>query len=168
MSDIGSIATSEDKCWQFIELHMKNKIHNNNNHPQQITSQHNRRGGLVRLVEMDEKVKLSAQMEEDVAPVILINKFSMKEEDVDEFLRTWAASAAIMKRQPGLISAQLHRGIGGSSVFLNYAIWESTEHFKKASNNPEFQSSLEKSPASVVASPHLFKKVAVPGICVGE
>ena len=151
---------------------MKNNIYNNNNNNsklQQITSPHNRSdGGLVRLVEMDEKVKLSAQMEEDVAPVILINKFSMKEEDVDEFLRAWAASAEIMKMQPGLISAQLHRGIGGSSVFLNYAIWESTEHFKKASNNPEFQSSLEKLPASVVASPHLFKKVAVPGICVGE
>src|SRR5918912_4504807 len=150
---------------------MKNNIYNNNNNGklQQIPSPYNRRGeGLARLVEMDEKVKLSTQMEQDVAPVILINKFSMKEEDVDEFLRAWAASAEIMKRQPGLISAQLHRGIGGSSVFLNYTVWESTEHFKKASNNPEFQSSLEKLPASVVASPHLFKKVAVPGICVGE
>jgi quinol monooxygenase YgiN len=145
---------------------MKNKIYNND--PQQITSPHNRGGGLVRLVEMDQKVKLSTQMEEDVAPVILINKFSMKEEDVDEFVRAWAASAEIMKTQPGLISAQLHRGIGGSSVFLNYAVWESTEHFKKASNNPEFQSSLERLPASVVGSPHLFKKVAVRGICVGE
>jgi heme-degrading monooxygenase HmoA len=142
---------------------MKNKIHNSNN-PQQITSQHNSRRGLLRLVEMDEKVRFLEQMEQDVAPVILINKFSMKEEDVDKFLRAWAASAAIMKRQPGIISAQLHRGIGGSSVFLNYAVCESTEHFKKAFNNPEFQSSLEKYPSSVVASPHLFKKVAVPGI----
>jgi quinol monooxygenase YgiN len=150
-----------------MHTYMKNKIHNNNN-SQQIAPLHNRRGGLVKLVEMDEKVKLLTQMEGNVAPVILINKFSMKAEDVDEFLKAWAASAAIMKRQPGLISAQLHRGIGGSSVFLNYAVWESTEHFKKASHNPEFQSSLEKLPASVVASPHLFKKVAVPGICVGE
>lgn len=117
---------------------------------------------------MDENVKILEQMEQDVAPVILINKFSMKAEDVDEFLRTWASGAAIMKRQPGYISAQLHHGIGGSSVFLNYAVWESTEHFKKASNNPEFKASLEELPASVVASPHLFKKVAVPGICVGD
>jgi heme-degrading monooxygenase HmoA len=138
-----------------------------NSKSQQISSPHSGRE-LVKLVEMDEKVKLLTQMEEDIAPVILINKFSIKAEDVDEFLRTWATSAAIMKRQPGYISSQLHRGIGGSSVFLNYAVWESTEHFKKASNNPEFQSSLEKLPASVVASPHLFKKVAVPGICVGE
>jgi quinol monooxygenase YgiN len=149
---------------------MKNNIYNNDNNSklQQTTSPHKRRGGLVKLVEMDEKVKLSTQMEEDTAPVILINKFSMKEEDVDEFLRAWAASAEIMKRQPGCISAQLHRGIGGSFVFLNYAVWESTQHFKKASNNPEFQSSLEKLPASVVASPHLFNKVVVPGICVDE
>ena len=117
---------------------------------------------------MDENVKILEQIEQDVAPVILINKFSMKAKDVDEFLRTWASGAAIMKRQPGYISAQLHRGIEGSSVFHNYAVWESTEHFKKASNNPEFKASLEELPASVVASPHLFKKVAVPGICIGE
>jgi heme-degrading monooxygenase HmoA len=147
---------------------MKNNIHNNNNNPKQITSPHSSRKGLVKLIEMDENVKLSTQMEANVAPVILINKFSVKAEDVDEFLRAWTASAAIMKRQPGLISAQLHRGIGGSSVFVNYAVWESTEHFKKAVNNPEFRSSLEELPASTVASPHLFKKVAVPGICVDE
>jgi len=50
-------------------------------------------------------------------------------------------------------------------VFINYAVWESTEHFRKAFSNPEFQSNLDNYPASAVASPHLFKKVAVPGIC---
>jgi heme-degrading monooxygenase HmoA len=77
-----------------------------------------------------------------------------------------AADSAIMKRQPGFISAQLHRGIAGSSVFLNYAVWESTEHFKHAFNNPEFQSSNKGYPENTTASPHLFKKVAVSGICV--
>ena len=119
----------------------------------------------MKLVEMDENAKLSAQMEHEVVPVILVNKFNMKSED--EFLRAWAVGARIMKRQRGYISAQLHLGIGGSSVFLNYAVWESTGHFRKASNNPEFRSSLEKLPASVVTSPHLFKKIPVSGICVG-
>ncbi len=63
--------------------------------------------------------------EANVAPVILINKFNVKPEDVDQFLKIWAADAAIMKQQPGFISAQLHRGIGGSCVFINYAVWES-------------------------------------------
>ena len=107
-------------------------------------------------------------MEVNAAPVILINKFNVKAEEVNEFISAWTTQAKIMKRQPGFISAQLHRGIGGSSVFLNYAVWESTEHFKKAANNQELQSSLDKLPASTVASPHLFKKVVIPGICGGE
>jgi heme-degrading monooxygenase HmoA len=113
---------------------------------------------LAKLVEMDEKITLSEQMEEkNVGPVILINKFNVKSEDVDEFPRAWAAEAEIMKRQPGFISTQLHRGIAGSCVFINYAIWESTEHYKRAFNNPEFQSMLGKHPASTMTSPHLFK-----------
>ena len=125
-------------------------------------------GALVKHIEMDEKVKLAEQMKENVAPVILINKFNVKAEEVDDFIRAWTNQAQIMKRQPGFISAQLHHGIGGSSVFLNYAIWESTEHFRKAVSNLELQSSLDKLPSSTVASPHLFKKVAIPGICEGE
>jgi quinol monooxygenase YgiN len=122
---------------------------------------------MVKLVEMDEKITLSEQMEEkNVGPVILINKFNVKHEEVDQFLQAWAADAAYFKSQPGCISAQLHRGIGGSCVFINYAVWESTKLFKNAVKNAELQSRLEKYPPSVVASPHLFKKVAVPGICV--
>jgi heme-degrading monooxygenase HmoA len=117
---------------------------------------------MIKLVEMDEKVTLHEQME----AVILINKFNVKPEEVDPFLRAWAADAAYFKQQPGFISTQLHRGIGGSSVFVNYAIWESTELYNRAFNNSEFQSRPEKYPASTIASPHLFKKVAMPGICV--
>ena len=90
----------------------------------------------------------------------------MNPEDVDEFLKAWEADAAYFKSQPGLISAQLHKGIGGSSTFINYAIWESTAQLKKAVNNIDLQSRLSNYPASTVISPHIFKKVAVPGICV--
>jgi heme-degrading monooxygenase HmoA len=121
---------------------------------------------MVKLVEMDYKVPFSAQMEEKVGPIIVISKFNMNPEDVDQFLKEWASGAEIMKRQPGFISTQLHRGIAGSSVFVNYAVFESTEHFMRASNNPEFQSKLTQYPASIVVSPHIFKKVAVSGICV--
>jgi hypothetical protein len=34
-----------------------------------------------------------------------------------------------------------------------------------AATSPEFQASLQNYPSSAVASPHLFTKVAVPGIC---
>jgi len=121
---------------------------------------------MVKFVEMDEQLTLSEQMEEDTGPIIFINKFSMNSEDVDEFLKRWATDAAVFKKQPGFISAQLHRGIANSGTFINYAIWESTAHLKKAVNSVSV-ARISEYPASVVISPHIFKKVAVPGICVG-
>jgi heme-degrading monooxygenase HmoA len=121
---------------------------------------------MASLVEMDPNVTVFEQIHDNGGPVVLINKFNVNPEDVDRFLSAWAADAAVMKRQPGFISTQLHRGIAGSSVFVNCAVWESTQDFARAFGNPEFQSRLKDYPASAVASPHLFRKVAVPGICV--
>jgi heme-degrading monooxygenase HmoA len=121
---------------------------------------------MVRIVEMDEDVTLKSQLEEDVGSVILLNKFTVKLEDVDQFLKLFAATTEMFKQQPGFISAQLHRGIGGSSTIFNYVIWDSAEHFKLAFNRPVFRSSMADLLPNTVMSPHLFKKVAVPGICV--
>jgi quinol monooxygenase YgiN len=121
---------------------------------------------MAKFDEMDEKVTLSHQLEENVSPVILINKFNVKPEEADQFLKAWADDAAYFKSQPGFISTQLHRGIGGSGVFVNYAVWESTALYKKAVSNIGLQALVSDYPANTVMSPHLFKKVAVPGICV--
>jgi heme-degrading monooxygenase HmoA len=121
---------------------------------------------VSRMIEMDEAVTLREQLAQEAAPVVLINTFTVRPEEVDQLLQAWAADAAFFKRQPGFISAQLHRGIGGSRVFLNYAVWESVEQFRQAFGQPEFQEALRAYPPSTVASPHLFQKVAVPNICV--
>lgn len=121
---------------------------------------------MVKMVEMDEAVTLRQQIGEDVSPVILINKFTVAREEMPAFLRAWADDAAFFKRQPGFISTQLHRGIGGSCVFLNYAVWESVAHFRRALGQPEFQEALKNYPPTAVGSPHLFEKVAVSNICV--
>ncbi len=123
---------------------------------------------MVKLVEMDAKVSLRTQMEQAVGPIVLINKFDVPADDVEQFLKVWSEDAALMKRQPGFISTQLHRGIGESGVFLNYAVWESVEAFKAAFFQPEFQAALRTYPENAVASPHLFQRLAVAGICVGE
>jgi heme-degrading monooxygenase HmoA len=120
---------------------------------------------MIKLVEMDERVTLRSQMEHDAAPVTLVNTFSVAAEDADRFVEVWGRDAAFFKRQPGFISAQLHRGTAGSCVFLNYAVWASVDHFRRAFAQPEFRAGLQQYPASTIASPHLFAKVAVPGIC---
>jgi hypothetical protein len=122
---------------------------------------------MARFVDMDERVGIFAQMDEDISPVILINKFSVNPEEFDMFMKGWAAEAEKFKEQPGFISTQLHKGIGGSGTFVNYAVWESAAHFKKAvSVVMDPQDRMSAYPPSTVASPHLFKKVAVPGICI--
>jgi len=121
---------------------------------------------MVRIIEMDENVTLKVQLEENTGPVILLNKFTVKPEDTDQFLKVFAETTEGFKQQPGFISAQLHRGIGGSNTFFNYVVWESANHFKQAFSRPEFRSSMADVLPNTTMSPHLFKKVAVPGICV--
>ncbi len=121
---------------------------------------------MVEIVEMDKRITLDKQLEEDIGPVILINKFNLDPQDVNQFLKAWASDAEIMKQQPGFISTQLHRGIAESCTFINYAVWESTSQFKQALSTPQFQAKKSEYPASAIASPHLFKKIAVPGICI--
>ena len=127
---------------------------------------------MAKFVEMDERVKFKDQLEEKWLSglVILINKFNVNPDKVEHFLKDWGKDAINFKQQPGFISAQLHKGIGNSSVFINYAVWKSLEDYKKAINKLLFSSNIQ-SPLlkyydeSLVISPHLFKKVAVPGIC---
>jgi quinol monooxygenase YgiN len=121
---------------------------------------------MLQLAEMDDRVRLADQLSQEVGSVILINTFRVAPEDVDALLAAWAADAAYLKQRPGFISAQLHRGIGGSGVFCNLAVWESVEAFRNAFGDPQFQATFARYPDSTVASPHLFQKVAVPGICV--
>ena len=121
---------------------------------------------MPKFIEMDPSVTLADQLAEEGGPVVLINTFVVPPSDTDRLLAAWAEDAAIMKRQPGFISAQLHRGIAGSGVFLNHAVWETVAHFRAAFANPEFRARLGDYPESATVSPHLFRPVAVPGICV--
>jgi len=120
---------------------------------------------MVTFEPLDPVVPISAQLGADVAPVVLVNLFTVDPADADALLAAWEHDANWMKRQPGYISTQLHRGIGGSAVFLNYAIWESVAHFRAAFDHPEFRSTLGAYPSSAVTRPHLFAKVAVPNLC---
>jgi len=116
---------------------------------------------------LDPAFPIESQLAVDASPVVLVNLFTLDKADEQTFLRSWQDDAVFMKRQPGFISTQLHRAIGENPTYLNYAVWESTAAFRAAFTHPEFRAKLSIYPSSAVASPHLFQKVAVPGICVG-
>ena len=91
---------------------------------------------MAKFVEMDERVKFKEQIEEKEidGQVILKNKFNVDPDKTEQFVKDWGEDAINFKKQSGFISAQLHKGIGKSNVFINYAIWESLEHYKEAIN----------------------------------
>lgn len=115
---------------------------------------------------LDPAFPIERQIAIEATPVVLMNIFTLDKTDEQSFLQVWTEDAAFMKKQPGFVSTQLHRAIGDSPTYLNYAVWESTETFRAAFTNPEFRAKLSAYPSSAVATPHLFQKVSVPGICV--
>jgi heme-degrading monooxygenase HmoA len=117
---------------------------------------------------LDPAFPIERQIAIDASPVVLVNVFTLDKADEQIFLKVCEDDAAFMKRQPGFISTQLHRGIGENPTYLNYAVWETTAYFRDAFTHPEFRAKLAAYPSSAVASPHLFQKLAVPGICVAS
>jgi heme-degrading monooxygenase HmoA len=120
---------------------------------------------MLELRPLDERVPIQQQLSDTASPAVLINIFTVAPADADALLAAWEHDANWMKKQPGYISTQLHRGVGGSCTFLNYAVWESVGHFRRAFTNPEFQGALAAYPSSVVARPHLFVKIGVSNLC---
>jgi heme-degrading monooxygenase HmoA len=126
-----------------------------------------RKEPIMSLVQaLDPAFPIERQIALDVSPVVLVNVFTLDQADEQAFLQIWQDDAAFMKRQPGFISTQLHRAIGESPTYLNYAVWESTAAFRAAFTHPEFLAKLSAYPSSAACTPHLFQKVPVPGICV--
>ncbi|MCA6221660.1 MULTISPECIES: antibiotic biosynthesis monooxygenase family protein [Photorhabdus] len=122
---------------------------------------------MVKLEEMDTHVTLREQLFSNTdGSIVLVNIFHVDPSMADTLIETWQEDAEYFRSKVGLISAQLHRGIAGSGTFMNYAVWENLERFRAAFTDPEFKEKLAKYPDGIVGSPHVFQKVAVPGICV--
>ena len=121
---------------------------------------------MPKFKELDANATLLDQMNAQDVPIVLIIIFTVSQDNEDALLKAWAHDADFMKAHPGYISTQLHKGIAGSSTFINYAIWQDVESFRSAFTNPEFQRRIQDYPESAVASPHLFKKLTVRNHCV--
>jgi quinol monooxygenase YgiN len=125
-------------------------------------------GQGTKIVDLDDQVTFRQQLEHNIGPVVLMSTFLVPPDRVDNFLEGFKKQFAIMRKQPGLISAQLHRGIAGSSLFMNYIIWESVGAFRRGYELPDFQAQLKQYPPGTVVSASFFQRVAVPGMSLGE
>ena len=120
---------------------------------------------MVTFKPLDPDFPIQQQLGVDAGPVVLVNVFTVDAHEQDAVVEAWKADAEWMKKQPGYISTQMHKAVGESSMFLNYAVWESVADFRAAFSNPEFKNALSHYPASAVTAPHLFEKIAVANCC---
>jgi Antibiotic biosynthesis monooxygenase len=126
---------------------------------------------MVKFIEMDEQVTFSKQMEGDVGgPVILINKFAVSPEDVDQFQRVWTADASIFKQQPGYISAQLQRVLKAaelSSTTRFGSLWQCTKRpLAMLTFRPDFRTTCQHSRiSSLVQERSSFRNLCGLGHC---
>ena len=125
---------------------------------------------MVKFVEMDKNVTINDQIEEEEKnnkddSVIIINKFNLAQDKIDQFLKDWTETSILFKQQPGFITTELYKGIGKSSVFVSYQVWKSIDDFKKGSNSilnsEDVNSRLAKYNDSLVISSHLFRKAVL-------
>ena len=128
---------------------------------------------MIKFVEMDKIVTINDQIKEEQEnkngdSVILINKFDVSPDKIEQFLKDWAETSSLFEQQPGFITTELYKGIGKSSVYISYQVWKSIDDFKKGSssvlNSDDVNSRLAKYNDSLVISSHLFRKAVVPGI----
>ncbi len=120
---------------------------------------------MVNFKPLDPEFSIQEQMALDAGPVVLVNLFTVDPSEQDQIVDAWKADAQWMKKQPGYISTQMHKAVGDSSMYLNYAVWDSVADFRTAFSNPEFQNALSHYPSSAVTAPHLFEKIAVQNCC---
>ena len=92
---------------------------------------------MVRIVEMDEDVTLKSQLEEVVGSVVLLNKFTVKLEVVDQFLKLFAATTEMFKRADLDLSPPSCTARLVVVVHSLIMLFESLQkHFKRAFNRP--------------------------------
>lgn len=121
----------------------------------------------MKLEPLDPYVSHVQQIDADtLGPVVLVNIFHVQPDKADALATHWGDNLRRFHTLPGFLSAQFHRGTAGSGTFLNDSMWESVEHYRAAFKNPDFEALLAGYPEGTVATPHLFQKEAIAGVCV--
>ncbi len=89
--------------------------------------------------------------------VTLINVFTVEPENQGRLVDVLTeATEKVMSRQPGFISANLHKSLDGKRV-TNYAQWASVEEYQAVLQNPEVASHMEEATQLATFDAHLYE-----------
>ena len=89
--------------------------------------------------------------------VTLINVFTVEPENQQRLVEVLTeATEKVMARQPGFISANLHKSLDGKRV-TNYAQWASVEEYQAVLQNPEVAPHMEEATQLATFDAHLYE-----------
>jgi heme oxygenase (mycobilin-producing) len=97
----------------------------------------------------------------EIMSVTLINLFEVPPGREEDAIAYWDRCADVLRRQPGFISARLHRATMAGARFplVNVAEWESVEHFQTAVSTAEFQAVAREEASDFPHSPAMYDVV---------
>ncbi len=118
--------------------------------------------------EMDGNIPFFSQLSQTAKPVTMAIQFNVPAKHEQQFLEAWKNHWLCMRYFTGYLGEQLHKGIGGSDVFINYSTWESVEQFAVAFGSQDSQAWVAAYPDDVTLAGQLLEKIAVEGVCKGQ
>ncbi len=96
-----------------------------------------------------------------MANVVVINPFEVQEGNEEQALAMWDTFAEYFSKQPGYVSAKLHRAVNPEARFhlVTVAEWESPDHFMAALTHPELQKIMEQATDHSPNYPGLYEVI---------
>ena len=123
---------------------------------------------MLTIKEMDANTPFFSQLSQTATPVTLVFQFNVPAAFEQQCLAAWKNHGLCMKQFTGYLGEQLHKGLGGSDVYINYSTWESVALFTAAFGTAQSQACLAAYPDEAVLTGQLLTKVAVEGVCEGQ
>jgi heme-degrading monooxygenase HmoA len=111
-------------------------------------------------------VPLAEQLRAANGAFTLLEIFIVSDGAVDQAIRAYQKTGAYLKNRTGYIQAQLYRGIGGSNLLVNLAVWESVGALRDVLFDPDFLAVSSRHPAGTRCFRQVLRRAAVPGVCV--
>ncbi len=96
--------------------------------------------------------------------VTLINVFTVEPENQQRLVDIFVEAGEAMRKQPGFISAKIHRSLDGTRV-INYVQWRSKEDLEAISNHPETTAHIDEIKKLAKGNTSLYEVCA---ICVAS
>jgi quinol monooxygenase YgiN len=96
------------------------------------------------------------------APIVtLVNVFEVAPENQQRLVDILVeATEEVMGGLPGFVSANFHKSLDGTRV-VNYAQWQSREHFEAMLRNPAAQPHMRKAQEIGKVEPRLYEVVSI-------